>query len=232
MRVGVECAGVVENPPIQGEGVRMAGTAEKGFCEQEDRHRVLRERGYDVDGMRARVVECGRPVAGGVLDVGTGPGRLAILLAKEGGAAVATLEFEGAGIEVARRNARAAGVEDRLRFLQGDAARLPFPDEGFDLVASANLIHHMAEPARAVGEMVRVCRPGGRVVLADLNAAGLDLLTEVHAQFGGRHEVGPMTVAEAVDTLPARGLAIERWEEGFLVLFRLTRMSPSNHPGA
>lgn len=210
----------------------MADSVEKGFGDQEDRRRVLRERGYDVDAMRSRVVECGRPVTGEVLDVGTGPGRLAILLAKEGGAEVATVEFEGEGIEVARRNARAAGVEDRIRFLQGDAARLPFPVESFDLVASANLIHHMAEPARAVGEMVRVCRPGGRVVVADMNPAGLDLLTEVHAQFGGLHETGPMTVAEAVDTLPAQGLAIERWEEGMLVLFRLTRLPPSGRPGA
>lgn len=218
---------------MQGEGgVRMADSVEKGFGDQEDRRRVLRERGYDVDAMRFRVVECGRPVTGEVLDVGTGPGRLAILLAKEGGTEVATVEFEGEGIEVARRNARAAGVEDRICFLQGDAARLPFPVESFDLVASANLIHHMAEPARAVGEMVRVCRPGGRVVVADMNPAGLDLLTEVHAQFGGLHETGMMTVAEAVDTLPAQGLAIERWEEGMLVLFRLTRLPPSGRPGA
>jgi len=44
--------------------------------------------------------------------------------------------------------------------------------------------------------------------------------------------MGMMTVAEAVDTLPAQGLAIERWEEGMLVLFRLTRLPPSGRPGA
>ena len=65
-----------------------------------------------------------------------------------------------------------------------------------------------------------------------MNPAGLDLLTEVHAQFGGLHETGMMTVAEAVDTLPAQGLVIERWEEGMLVLFRLTRLPPSGRPGA
>lgn len=184
------------------------------------RRRVLRERGYDTAALRARVVECARPVAGRVLDVGTGPGRLAILLAKEG-ARVTTLEFEGEGIEVARRNAAQAGVGGRIRFLRGDAARLPFPDGVFDLVASANLIHHMGEPGRAVREMVRVCRRGGRVVVADMTEAGLALLAEVHAQFGGRHETGPMTLSETMATLPSRGLAIERWEEGLLLLFRV-----------
>jgi len=157
-----------------------------------------------------------------VLDVGTGPGRLAILMAKEERAPVTTLEFEGEGIQVARRNAEEAGVGGRIRFLRGDAARLPFPSGAFDLVASANLIHHMDEPDLAVQEMVRVCRPGGRVVVADMTQAGLDLLAEVHGQFGHTHDTGPMTVSEAVDTLSSEGLGIERWEEGLLVLFRIS----------
>lgn len=200
----------------------MADAVDKRIQDTEARHRVLRERGYDVQAMRARVVECARPVLGKVLDVGTGPGRLAILLAKEEGAPVTTLEFEGEGIQMALRNAEEAGVGGRVRFLRGDAARLPFPSGTFDLVASANLIHHMDEPALAVGEMVRVCKPGGRVVVADMTQAGLDLLAEVHTEFGATHETGPMTVSEAVETLTSEGLGIERWEEGLLVLFRIS----------
>lgn len=198
----------------------VANTAEERNRAVEARRSVLRERGYDVAAQRARVVECARPVAGRVLDVGTGPGQLAILLAKEG-ARVTTLEFEGERIEVARRNAAEAGVGDRIRFLQGDAARLPFPDGAFDLVASANLIHHMREPGSAAREMVRVCRREGRVVVADVTEAGLALLAEVHAEFGGRHETGPMTLSEAMAALPSGGLAVERWEEGLLLLFRV-----------
>ncbi len=199
----------------------MADAVEEKIKVTEARHRVLRERGYDVAATRVRVLERARPVAGKVLDVGTGPGRLAILLAKEG-AQITTLEFEGEEIEVARRNAAEEGVLDRIRFLRGDAARLPFPFGAFDVVASANLIHHMMEPDLAVREMVRVCRPGGRVVVADLTDAGLDLLAEVHAQFGGRHDAGPMTITEALGALPSEGLAIERWDEGFQIIFRLT----------
>jgi ubiquinone/menaquinone biosynthesis C-methylase UbiE len=200
----------------------MADVVEKRIQDTETRHRVLRERGYDVQAMRARVVECARPVLGKVLDVGTGPGRLAILLAKEEGAPVATLEFEGEGIQVARRNAQEAGVADRIRFLRGDAGRLPFSSGSFDLVASANLIHHMDEPALAVSEMVRVCKPAGCVVVADMTEAGLDLLAEVHREFGATHDTGPMTVSEAVETLSSEGIEIERWEEGLLALFRIT----------
>ncbi len=224
-------------PPPEGGGRRypltrykrnqntMNDAVDKRIQNTDARHQVLRERGYDVQAMRARVVECARPVLGRVLDVGTGPGRLAILLAKEEGAPVTTLEFEGEGIQVAQRNAEDAGVGNRIRFLRGDAAHLPFPPGAFDLVASANLIHHMDEPALAMAEMVRVCKPGGRVVVADMTEAGLDLLSEVHREFGATHDTGPMNISEAVGTLDSSGLGIERWEEGLLVLFRIEVLS-------
>lgn len=199
----------------------MSDTGEKGIREHRDRHDVLKEQGYDVGAVRARVVEAARPIAGRVLDVGTGPGRFAILLAKEQ-AGVATLEFEAEGVDMARRNAVDAGVADRIRFLRGDAARLPFADHTFDLAASANLIHHLEKPAESVREMLRVCKPGGRVVVADVNPAGLEMLNEVHAEFGGRHDTGPMNITETMATLESDGLFIERWEEGFQILFRIT----------
>lgn len=61
-----------------------------------------------------------------------------------------------------------AGRVRNVVFQEGDAARLPFVGESFTLVLSRFSLHQVAAPARVVTEMVRVCRPGGRVVLADL----------------------------------------------------------------
>ncbi|GAA3285817.1 methyltransferase domain-containing protein [Dactylosporangium vinaceum] len=66
-------------------------------------------------------------------------------------------------------NARAAGVADRVEVLDGDMRDLPFPAAEFDLALAGLAIHNLpaGERARAVGELLRVVRPGGRVVILD-----------------------------------------------------------------
>ena len=62
---------------------------------------------------------------------------------------------------------RAAGVANVL-LQEGAADALPFVDESFDVVFCRSALHHFGEPDRAVGEMARVCRRGGRVVVSDV----------------------------------------------------------------
>jgi SAM-dependent methyltransferase len=62
-----------------------------------------------------------------------------------------------------------AGLTNVL-FQHGDAMALPFVDASFDIVACRSSLHHFVEPERAVAEMARVCRPGGRVVVSDMIA--------------------------------------------------------------
>jgi ubiquinone/menaquinone biosynthesis C-methylase UbiE len=66
---------------------------------------------------------------------------------------------------------------------EANAARLPFADASFDLVFCRAAVHHFAEPGAQVGEMARVCRPGGRVVLLDMVAPS----AAVRARFDELH---------------------------------------------
>ncbi|MEV6198889.1 methyltransferase domain-containing protein [Streptomyces sp. NPDC051771] len=68
-----------------------------------------------------------------------------------------------------KTQADAEGVANVV-FQQGDAARLPFPDDSFSLVVTRFSLHHVASPGAVAAELVRVCRPGGRVVVADMVA--------------------------------------------------------------
>ncbi len=99
-----------------------------------------------------------------VLDVGAGTGVAAITAARAGARASA-VDLTPALLEIARENARVAGVPD-VRWDEGDAEALPYPDASFDVVISQ--FGHMfgPRPERVVAEMRRVLRPSGRVAFA------------------------------------------------------------------
>lgn len=100
-----------------------------------------------------------------VLDVGCGPGHTALALAP-GSAQVSALDLVPEMLEAGRRLAAERGVSN-LRFERGDVEELPYADTSFDLVASRFSAHHYPNPRRALAEIARVLRPGGRLLLLD-----------------------------------------------------------------
>jgi SAM-dependent methyltransferase len=99
-----------------------------------------------------------------VLDVGCGTGELAPpLLERFPGTSYLGIDVEEQHLERART--RCAGFGVRVRFEQADALELPLPDAGFDLVVSRHVLQALPDAPRAVREMVRVTRPGGRLHL-------------------------------------------------------------------
>jgi len=112
-------------------------------------------------------------VSGGdaALDVGCGPGRLVQALAARTGPLGRAVGVDPAPemIRYARLLAR-AGVRGAVEFTAGEAQRLPFPDASFDAVTCSLALHHVpgAERSAAVAELLRVLRPGGRLVVAEM----------------------------------------------------------------
>jgi ubiquinone/menaquinone biosynthesis C-methylase UbiE len=98
------------------------------------------------------------------LDVGCGTGFLTFELAGRGHR-LTGVDFAPAMIEEARRKAGQRGVD--VRFEDGDADSLRFAPASFDLVISRHLLWTLPHPEAAIGEWIRVLRPGGRLVVVD-----------------------------------------------------------------
>lgn len=107
-----------------------------------------------------------------VLDLGCGLGAPAIRLAKATGVSVVGVATSPRLVAQARDAAAAAGLGDRVSFDVADAAELPFPDASFDAVLAIESIVHMPDLRRAFGQVARVLRVGGRVVLTDFFQKG------------------------------------------------------------
>jgi len=111
-----------------------------------------------------------------VLEVGCGPGRLAILMARKHGLDVTGLDLDPGMIERARANARPAGGHDREpSFLVGNVTSLAFPGRSFDLVVSTLSMHHWADTTAGLAEIGRVLRDGGRALVWDFRGGPVPL---------------------------------------------------------
>ncbi len=110
--------------------------------------------------------ELAGPVAGKrLLDVGCGDAALASEFARRG-AVVTGLDADPAMVAAARRRIELASTQ--MQLIQGRAEKLPFSDGTFDRVLAVTVLCFVCDAGRAVAEMARVLRPGGRLVIGEL----------------------------------------------------------------
>jgi ubiquinone/menaquinone biosynthesis C-methylase UbiE len=164
---------------------------------------------------QARVLAAFLGPAGGVevIDVGTGTGRAALLMARSG-ARVVGVDASEAMLDIARKRAAADGVS--VRFVRGDAHALEFADKSFDVAVSLRVLMHTPDWRRCIGELCRVAR---RRVIVDYPSVRSVALVEslsrriTHA-LGARTEpyrvFADRAIAEAFDRHGFRVRSVDR----------------------
>ena len=104
-----------------------------------------------------------------VLEIGSGPGELALEIAERlPQAEVLGVDLAEAMIERSADRAQARRLDPRVRFELADAATLPLADGSFDVAVSTLSLHHWADPRAVFAELGRVLRPGGVALIYDL----------------------------------------------------------------
>ncbi len=167
-----------------------------------DRLMLFRKYGYDIPKARKFIISKAKLVKGGsMLEIGTGHGHMAILLAKDG--------FKFVSIDLDRKAQYAARIHlktmnrDKLVTLRiMDAEKLRYKDGTFDNVISVNFIHHAKHPVKCLKEMVRVAK--NKLIIADINRRGERIMEKVHRLDGHSHEASKISLKEMESFLKKR----------------------------
>ena len=158
-----------------------------------------------------------------MLDVGCGAGQISIPAARAG-AVVTGVDIATNSVQRARERAAEEGLE--ARFEEGDAEALAFADGSFDLVVSLIGAMFAPRPERVAAELVRVCRSGGRIAMANWTPGGF--VGQMFRTMGKHVPPSPLMPAPVLwgDDATVR----ERLREGTTSIQTTPRMYPMNYP--
>jgi ubiquinone/menaquinone biosynthesis C-methylase UbiE len=159
---------------------------------------------------QAAQLTAGIPDGSDILEVAPGPGYFALELARLGRFHVTGLDISHTFVEIARKNARQAGVA--VEFREGNVSSLPFADATFDFIICQAAFKNFSQPDKALNEMFRVLRPGGTALIQDMNrdTTASDIHEEVQ-----RMELGPLNAymtRRSLGMLRRRAYSVKQFE--------------------
>ena len=199
------------DPHLARDGERLAGVrqarasrAEAYFSANAQSWNDLRNRHVADEKVEAEILKLiGRTPFDGLLDLGTGTGRMLELLADRYRRAIG-IDSSRNMLAIARAQLDEAGIT-HASVRQGDILNLPLDRESFDVVTIHQVLHFLHDPLPALAEAARMLRPGGRIVVVDFAPHDHEelRLEHAHARLGFSQE-------QVADWLKHCGLTVEK----------------------
>ena len=104
-----------------------------------------------------------------ILDIATGTGDLAIMMAKNTNAKITGLDLSAGMLDVGRKKVKEAGLDSRIEMVQGDSESLPFQDNSFDCITVSFGVRNFENLEKGLAEINRVLKPGGTFVILEFS---------------------------------------------------------------
>jgi len=164
--------------------------------------------GYDLEKERDFILNESLPIPGEILEIGTGKGHFALALARRG-FSFTSIDISEEEQKIARLNIQYYGLEKQVTFRIENAQDLSFPDQGFDVIFSVNVFHHLEKPKAVLNEITRLLRPAGKVILSDFNVKGFEIINACHAYEGKVHDCFKHDLDEAKDYFVNKGFDVD-----------------------
>jgi len=169
-------------------------------------HRIWKRFTIEVSGVRAghRVLD----IAGGTGDLAA---RFSRLVGERGRVVLA--DINAAMLSVGRDRLTDRGISGNIDYVQADAESLPFPDDSFDCITIAFGLRNVTRKERALASMLRVLKPGGRLLVLEFSKPRNPLLEKLYDQY-------------SFSVLPAMGKLVANDAESYRYLAESIRMHP------
>ncbi len=175
-----------------------------------DRLKLFKKYGYDIPRARQLILAKAKLSKAKILEIGTGKGHMAIILAKKGFNLV-SIDLDKKAQAIAEESLKTLKINKLVTLKIMNAEKLQYGNDSFDSVISVNFMHHAKNPIKCLREMIRVAK--NKLVIADINKRGEQIMEKVHALDGHSHAVTKMSLLSAKEYLQKAGLLVKIYRD-------------------
>lgn len=159
---------------------------EENYGHFEQRIALYKERGLDFLGSRSYILGQARPLNGPILEIGCGNGYASIALA-EAGYSFTAIDPDRESLQKTACNLAKKELLNKVTLYEMDAEKMGFANKSFANIVMIGLLHHIYEADKIFLELDRVLTAEGKLILADFNQRGLQIIESVHREEGREH---------------------------------------------